>query len=267
MRVLLALAVIAPLSACGNKITTINPTPVAFTTFKLSGGTIDPNHPCTPPTPPAPSDPSPPAATEVLVGYQDWRNTVADASGQCQSSNAKRWEGVVTFDMTPVVSNITATPFKTLTGTIDHDPTSVKVPQGFNVIEMCTARLELTTTPPASTGLVTLNFLGGQNFPGSTNPTLGVLNQPPSAPAGQVSHHGSVTVDAAPPFPTVTSDISLILSDWASTRPPSLAIVFVPQGPTLATMGIANGTPVPVNRNVQCVSVLRRFAMTVHVGR
>lgn len=266
MRTLLAMCLVIALSACGNTITTLNPTPVRFTTFDLRGGTIDPNHSCTPATPPAPTDPAAPTSGEVLVGFQDWRNTVTEANGsQCQTSNAKRWLGVVTFDMTPVVTNLSGSAFKTLTGTMSFDP--VTLPQMGNQLALCALRLEMMTPPPTANGVVALNFLTGGTFPASAQPSLGTLPLPASAPFGQVTHHGSVTVDGNPPFPTVTADVSLILSDWAASRPTSLAVVFVPRGPTLAALGIASGTPVPPNRNVQCVTSIRRVSMTVNVGR
>ena len=267
MRTLIAMSLLIALGACGNTVTTLTPTPARFTTFDLRGGTIDPSHPCTPATPPSPSDPAAPTSAEVLVGFQDWRNTIADAGGsQCQTSNAKRWLGVVTFDMTPVVTDIAASPFKTLTGTMSFDP--VTQPQVGNQLQICALRLEMMTPAPTASGVVSLNFLTGQNFPGSAQPSLGTLPLPATAPFSAITHHGSVTVDGNPPFPTVTADVSLILSDWASPRPPSLAIVFVPRGPTLAALGIATGTPVPVNRsNEQCVTSIRRVSMTVNVGR
>jgi hypothetical protein len=265
MRAFLTLTLAALLSACGNRITTLNPTPVRFTTFNVRGGTIDPSHSCTPPTPPAPADPTAPGSADVLVGYQDWRNTVADASGQCQTSNAKRWLGVVTFDMSPVVNDIAAAPFKTLTGTLSFDP--VTQPQVGNQLQICALRLDMMTPVPTSGGVVPLNFLTGQNFPATAAPSLGMLPLPASAPFNQITHHGSVTVDGNPPFPTITADVSLMLSDWAGSRPPSLAVAFIPRGPTLAALGIASGTPVPVNRNVQCVTSVRRVSLTVNVGR
>jgi len=68
MRVLAVLTIVAVVSGCNKKVTTLNPAATMHTTFFQKGGTIDVNGPCTPPTPPASADPAPPAALRVLVG-------------------------------------------------------------------------------------------------------------------------------------------------------------------------------------------------------
>lgn len=266
VRVFAVGVMVAAVSSCSKNVTTFNPTPTMHTTFFLKGGTIDVNHPCTPATPPASVDPTPPAAQRILVGYQDWRNTVTDAGGsQCQSSMARRLEGIVTFDMSGVAADINATPFKSLTGTLTYHINSSKVPQS-NGIDMCVASLQIAVSAPAS-GFVPLNFLIGENFPPSSPPSLTAINLPGFAPVGQVTSSGPATVNPAGPDPTVTVEATWILSDWANTKPAELAIAFVPQGPTLAQMGIPNN-PVPPSRSTaQCISNVKDIALRVNVGR
>lgn len=266
VRVLAVLTMVAVVSGCNKKVTTLNPAATMHTTFFQKGGTIDVNGPCTPPIPPASADPAPPAAQRVLVGYQDWRNTYTDAGGtQCQSSNAKRWKGIVTFDMSGVVSALAA-PHNTLSGTLTYHINSNKVPQSFTAIDLCVRSLEMAASAPTANGLVPLNFLTGGNFPASSAPSLGALNLPGLAPLHQITNSGPATVDPAGPDPTVNVDVSLLLSDWANTKPAQLAIAFVPMGPTLAQLGIPN-TPVPITRaNAACISNVKDIALVVHIG-
>jgi len=268
-----SLTLVAVVLGCGgggNKVTTLNPPATMHTTFFLTSATIDPDgNPCTPPTPPAPTIPASPAASRLLVGYQDWRNTTSSPGGdQCTSSIAKRWEGVATFDMSSVVTNINATPFKTLTGTLTYHINSNKVPQSPNGIDLCVAKLERVMTIPTVNGLVPLNTLSGGNLPVSITPNLGPLDLPGFAPAGSVTSAGPASVNPAGPDPTVTVEATLMLSDWDGTKEPSLAIAFVPQGPTVVQMGVPSGTPVPPNRSTAaCVSNIKDIALTVNVGR
>jgi hypothetical protein len=271
-RLFVLLTMVALVLGCGpggNKVTTFNPPPTMHTTFFLTSATIDPDgDPCTPPTPPAPTTPAAPAASRILVGYQDWRNTTSSGGDQCTSSIAKRWEGVVTFDMSSVVSDLNATPFKTLTGTLTYHINSTKVPQAPQGIDLCVARLERVMTIPTATGLVAMNTLSGGNFPVSITPNLGPLNLPGFAPAGSVTGSGPASVNPAGPSPTVTVEATLLLSDWGGTKEPSLAIAFVPQGPTVFQLGVPTGTPVPPNRSTAaCVSNIKDVALAVHVGR
>lgn len=265
------LTMVAVVLGCGggNNVTTLTPAATIFTTFFLTSATIDPDgNPCTPPTPPAPTIPAAPAASRILVGYQDWRNTTSSGGDQCTSSIAKRWEGVVTFDMSSVVSNINATPFKTLTGTLTFHINSNKVPQSPNGIDLCVASLQRVMTIPTAGGLVTLNTLSGGNLPVSISPNLGPINLPGFAAAGSATGSGPVSVNPAGPDPTVTVEATLLLSDWGGTKAPSLAIAFVPQGPTVFQLGVPTGTPVPPNRSTAaCVSNIKDLAMVVHVGR
>jgi hypothetical protein len=285
VRLYAGLAVVGVLANCpSNTITTFTPSATAHTSFVLKGGTIDGNGPCNPPTPPSRPDPPQPALGRVEVGYSDWRNTLSDASGnQCKTSNAKRFEGMVNFDMTGVASDLNASPFKTVTGTLTYHSNSAKIPQSPSAIDLCVANLRLAAAPwAAGSGLVALNFIIGQNFPASSAPSLGPINIPGTAPIGQITNTGGVTVDPAGPEPTVSVDVTTMLSDWVATKPSSLSIVFVPQGPTLASMGlnlgtpdpqlasfgVGAGTPVPASRSTaECISVLKDFGLTVHVGR
>jgi hypothetical protein len=266
MRLLAVVTMMAVVSACNKKVTTVNPAATMHTTFVQKGGTIDPNGPCTPATPPATPDPAPPAAQRILVGYQDWRNTLTDAGGtQCQTSNAKRWEGIVTFDMSGVVTAIAA-PHSTLSGTLTYHINSNKVPQSSTGIDLCVKALEIAASVPTANGLVPLNFLTGGNLPTSSPPSLGAINLPALAPVGQITSAGPATVDPAPPDPTVNVDVTMLLSDWANTHPAQLAIAFVPMGPTLTQLGIPN-TPVPPNRSTAaCISNVKDIALVVHVG-
>jgi hypothetical protein len=262
-------AVVVGCGGGGNKVTTLKPPATMHTTFFLTSATIDPDgNPCTPPTPPAPTIPAAPAASTLLVGYQDWRNTTSSGGDQCTSSIAKRWEGVATFDMSSVVTDINASPFKTLTGTLTYHINSNKVPQSPTGIDLCVAKLERVMTIPTANGLVPLNTLSGGSLPVSITPNLGPLDLPGFAPTGTVTSAGPASVNPAAPEPTVTVEATLMLSDWDGTKEPSLAIAFVPQGPTLAQMGVPSGTPVPANRSTAaCVSNIKDIALTVNVGR
>jgi hypothetical protein len=267
--VLTVVAVVLGCGGGGNKVTKLNPPAAMFTTFFLTSATIDPDgDPCTPPTPPAPTIPAAPAAARLLVGYQDWRNTTSSGGDQCTSSIAKRWEGVATFDMSSVVNDINATPFKTLTGTLTYHINSNKVPQSPNGIDLCVASLQRVMTIPTVNGLVALNTLSGGNLPVSIAPNLGPLNLPGFAPAGSVTGAGPASVNPAGPDPTVTVEATLLLSDWDGTKEPLLAIAFVPQGPTVFQLGVPTGTPVPPNRSTAaCVSNIKDIALSVNVGR
>ena len=271
-RVLVVL-IVTVVWGCSNTVTTLNPTPTMHTTFFARGATIDPDsYPCTPPTPPSPTTPAPPVAQRLLVGYQDWRNTTSSTGGDvCTSSIAKRWKGVVTFDMSQVASNINATAYKTLSGTLTYHINSNKVPQSFNGIDMCVASLQMAAAVPTVDGFVTLPLGNGQNNPPSSPPSLGALNLPGFAGLGGATASGPATVNPAPPDPTVSVDVTLLLSDWGSTRPAQLAIAFVPQGPTIAQLGLLtqpDPLPVPTNRSTAaCVSNVKDIALVVHVGR
>lgn len=266
------LTVVAFAWSCTNNVTTFNPTPTMHTTFFLTGNTIDPDgDPCTPPTPPAPTPPAAPAAARILVGYQDWRNTTSNTSGDvCTTSSGKRFEGVVSFDMTAVAANLNSAPFKTLSGTITYHINSNKVPQSFQGIDLCVASLQTATAVPTTNGLVTMNLTTGGSLPASPPPSLGPINLPGFAASG-TSSSGPATVNTSPPDPTVTVEVTTLLSDWGATKPGTLAIAFVPQGPTLAQMGLTKQPfpdPVPVNRSTAaCISNIKDIAMTVHVGR
>jgi hypothetical protein len=272
VRVFAVLTMVALVSSCSNTVTRLTPTPTMHTTFFVTAGTVDPDfNPCTPATPPAPTIPAPPAAQRLLVGYQDWRNTTSDTGGDvCTSSIAKRWKGVATFDMSQVASDINATPYKTLSGTLTYHINSNKVPQS-NAIDMCVASLQMAAAVPTADGFVTLPVGNGQNNPPSSPPTLGALNLPGFAPIGQITTSGPATVNPAGPDPTVSVDVTLLLSDWGSTKPPQLAIAFVPQGPTMAQLGLLtlpDPLPVPTNRSTAaCISNVKDIALVVNVGR
>lgn len=273
VRIFAVLMIVAVVSGCSNNVTTLTPTPTMQTTFFVTLGTIDPDgYPCTPETPPPPAIPAPPAAKRLLVGYQDWRNTNSDTSGDvCTASIAKRWKGVATFDMSQVVSNINATPYKTLSGTLTYHINSNKVPQSFNGFDMCVASLEMPATVPTVDAFVTIPAGNGQSIPPSSPPTLGALILPPFAKTGQVTNSGPATVNTAPPEPAVSVDVTLLLSDWGSTRAPEFAIAFVPLGPTIAQLGLLtqpDALPVPTNRRTAaCVSDVKDIALVVNVGR
>lgn len=272
MRVFAVLTMVAVVSGCSNTVTRFAPTPTMHTTFFVTRGTIDPDfYPCTPATPPAPTIPAPPAAQRLLVGYQDWRNTTSATNGDvCTSSIAKRWKGVATFDMSQVASDL-ATPHKTLSGTLTYNISSNKVPQSFNGFDMCVASLQMAAAVPTADGFVSLPVGNGQNNPPSSPPSLGALNLPGFAATGQVTNSGPATVNTAPPGPAVSVDVTLLLSDWGATKPPQLAIAFVPQGPTIAQLGLLtqpDPLPVPTNRSTAaCISNVKDIALVVNVGR
>jgi hypothetical protein len=263
------LAVVALTTACPKKVTTFTPTPTTFTTFDIRAGTIDPDDfPCVPPTPPRTSDPTMPGASQVMSGYQDWRNTTSSTSGDvCTNSFAKRWEGVVTFDMSGVAADL-ATPSNTLTGTLTYSMAGMKVPQSSQDWDMCVASLQLASTAPTGNGLVTLTF--PVDFPPSVPSSLGATTLPLKAPFHTVTTSGPATIDPSPPAPKASVDVSMLLSEWAKTKGGTMSIVFVPTGPTLAQMGFNNNPrdPVPVNRSTaECTTRIMSPALTVHVGR
>jgi hypothetical protein len=260
-------------------VTTLTPPPTLFTTFDLAAAKIgiaagpfgnDGDPACTPATPPAPTVPAMPVASEVLVGHQDWRNTNTDASGaQCQSSKGRRWEGVVTFDMSTVVAKLN-TPPKTLTGTLVYQVGAfLAVPHTpGSAIDLCVGSIEYAPPgTPAGGGIVPINGNSGATFPPTVVPASGAVHVPTSVPLGTVTSVGPVSVDPAAPRPTVTVDISTsLLSEWAKTKPMTMSFAFVPRPPTFAQMGFPAG-PIPVNRSTaQCTSILKNFTLTIHVS-
>lgn len=269
MRPAALLALVSLTTGCPKNVTTFTPTPTTFTTFDLRAGTIDPDgSPCQPETPPPPSLPTMPSGSQVMSGYQDWRNGYTDAGGdQCTTSQAKRWEGIVTFDMSAVASNL-ATPFTTLTGTLDYTMAGMKNPQSYQDWDMCVASLQLASAAPTAGGIVMLPSTG--SFPASAPPSLGALTLPAKAPYHTVTTSGPATIDPSPPAPKASVDVSLLLSDWAKTKGSTMSVVFVPMGPTIASMGLlANpALPVPTSRSTaECTTRVMSPTLTVHVGR
>jgi hypothetical protein len=269
-----AAAAMLLLTACPKTVHTFNPTATSFTSYKLHAGVIDvTGASCTPATPPAPSDPAPPGAAQVLVGYQDWRNTVTDSGGQqCQTSNAKRWEGAVAFDMSGVIADLDAAPYNLLTGKLVYRVADTfQNPQPANAIPMCAARLELAAAAPAATGLVDLNGAAGQDFPASNNPSLAPLSLPHTVPlSGGQAGAWSVDPHGFSGFPRVTVDVTWALSDWAASKAPTLTLVLPPTGPTIAQLGVTNAppTPIPVSRSTaECRTFIDSLTLTVNVGR
>jgi hypothetical protein len=266
-------------SNTSSAVTTITPSPTVFTTFDLAAAKIgiaggpggnDADPACTPATPPAPTVPAMPIASEVLVGHQDWRNTNTDASGtQCQSSKGRRWEGVVTFDMSSVVAKLNTTP-QTLTGTLSYQMGAfLAIPSTpGSAIDLCVSSIEFAPPgTPAGGGIVPINGNTGATFPPTVVPASGAVTVPTSVPLGTITAAGPVTVDPAGPFPTVTVDISTsLLSEWAKTKPMTMSFAFVPRPPTFAQLAFP-AAPIPVNRSTaRCTSILKNFSLTIHVS-
>ncbi|HET7542042.1 MAG TPA: hypothetical protein VFK05_19380, partial [Polyangiaceae bacterium] len=131
----------------------LSPVTARATTFALSGGTIDNVNSCVTATPPAPaSPPSPAVGSEVLVGYQDWRNTATDSAGhQCQTSMAKRFEGVLSFGMSDVIADFNSRPFQSVTATLTFQIDALrtkKVPQTMGDSWACLPRRRACCTLP-----------------------------------------------------------------------------------------------------------------------
>lgn len=277
MRIIAALAASVVMTGCAKNVTRFTPAPTTFATYKLEAGTIDVSgSSCTPATPPAPADFAAPGPTQVLVGYQDWRNTATDVGGpMCTSSKAKRWEGLVAFDMTPVVSDLTTNgPHSTFSGTLRYRvQNTFKSPATPNRMDLCVARIEVAAAPPASGGMFSLNGFT-QAFPASSNPTLGALPIPTDVAISGQTHKAPATVTVQDPtaanFTTVSVDVSLALDDWLPARPPTLTLAFMPTGPTLAALGITNNPPTPVSetrRTAACRTYIDTMVLTVNVAR
>lgn len=267
---LITLFVAAMVAGCGSSPSaTVAFTPAAtgFTTYALSGGTIDPIGPCNVAMPPAIPSPAPPASAEVLVGFQDWRNTSADASGTvCMTSNARRFEGVATFDMSAVLAEIDRPPRPTVVGTLTYNvgPSTKTPASAAGLVDICLRSVELAAAAPAMAGLVPLNYVAGAEFPASAPPSLGIVGLPATAPVGAVTSAGAATVNTTGSVTSVSVDVSLLLWDWAARRTSTLSLVFKPRGVPLGAVGIRNATPVPVSRpSDQCVSILKDLALTV----
>jgi hypothetical protein len=267
--------------------TSIAPPLLGVATFQWTRGTVNagaggPVASCTPPTPPSPAFPASPVPGEVLVGEQDWRNTVADANGAvCGQSRATRWQGLAVFDMAGVAANLATGPARLLTARLDYRVGSfLKIPASAQDIDLCVRALQLATgyETPRPFALVVLDpQLGG--FPQSAPSRLGATLLPSRVPLGQPTTVGPATVNPAPPAPAVSVDVSLLLSDWAeslATLPASSAergrfgIAFLPFGPTIQQLGLTSNppTPVPLNRaTARCTSILKDMALTVSIGR
>ena len=268
-------------------LTTFTPTPKGVGTYQWMRGTINdgsggPIASCNPATPPAPAYPAAPNLGQMLVGYQDWRNTVTDANGAvCPSSRAKRWHGLAVFDMAAVASDLSAAPHKTLTATLTYQINSwLKVPQSAQDLDLCVRTLELARgyETPAPFAIVELDPRFG-DFPQSAPSRLGPINLPSQVPFGQTTTSGPVTVNPAGPAPTVTVDVTMLISDWAealaqepanSAERGRFGIAFLPFGPTIQQLGLTNTppTPVPTNRSTaRCTSILSGTVLTVNIGR
>jgi hypothetical protein len=265
-------------------ITTHTPTRLGVATHQWMRGTIDVGPPasCDPPTPPAPAFPAAPGAGEALVGYQDWRNTVTPPQGaMCTTSRAKRWHGLMVFDMAAVRADLAARPHKTLSGTLTYRIGSfLKVPPSTQGIDLCVRTVQLASgyETPSPFAIVELDPLSN-GFPSSAPSRLGALLLPDHVPLGQITYAGATTVDPAGPNPTVTVDVSVLLSDWAETfalEPPSSAernrfgVAFLPFGPTIPQLGLTASppTPVPPARSAaRCTSILREAELRVRIGR
>ncbi|MDC6171341.1 hypothetical protein [Paucibacter sp. XJ19-41] len=283
----LALAML--LSGCGTAITrtTLTPPLAGMGSYQWTRGTINdgsggPIAACTPATPPAPAFPAPPTTGELLVGYQDWRNTVVDPPGvMCPSSRASRWHGLMVFDMSAVAANLRASPHRLLTASLSYRVGSwLKVPQSAQALDLCVRSLELARgyETPAPFVLVELDPRFG-DFPQSAPSRLGATTLPSQVPLGQVTSSGQVTVDPAGPNPTVTVDVSLLLSDWAerlaqepvgSVESGRFGLAVLPVGPSIQQLGLTNPPPSPVPPNratARCTSILKNASLTVTVGR
>ena len=254
-------------------------------TYQWTRGTINdgpggPSASCLPETPPAPALPTV-AAGQLLVGYQDWRNTATDPGGvMCPTSRATRWQALAVFDMSQVTADLNSAPHQTLTATLTYKVGStLRNPQSAQAFDLCVRTLELARgyeTPTAFSN-ITLDAFG--HFPTSAPSRLGVITLPQSVPLVTTTVNGPTTVDPSPPAPTVTVDVSLLLSDWVeslATEPAQSAergrfgIAFLPFGPTIAELGLTDPTPrpVPPNRSTAaCTSMLFEPVLQVRVGR
>lgn len=289
---LLASACPMALSSCstpgtGTTRTSLTPTQTGIGTYKWTRGTVNdgsggPVATCSPATPPAPAFPAPPNAGETLVGYQDWRNTVVDPPGvMCPSSRATRWHGLVVFDMGAVATDLRAAPHKFLTASLTYRIGSfLKDPASAQDLDLCVRALELARgyETPAPFALVELDPRFG-DFPQSAPSRLGAIDLPARVPLGQITVSGPVTINPAGPSPTVTVDVSLLMSDWAeslaqqptgSAESGRFGIAFLPFGPTIQQLGLTNTppSPVPANRSTaRCTSILKEALLTVTIGR
>jgi hypothetical protein len=267
--------------------TAFTPAQIGIGTYKWTRGTVNdgaggPIATCDPPTPPAPAFPAAPNPGEMLVGYQDWRNTVLGPTGvMCPSSRASRWQGLAVFDMAAVAADLGAAPHKLLSASLTYRLGSwLKVPQSAQELDLCVRRLQLARgyETPAPFAVVELDPRFG-DFPQSAPSRLGTTDLPSQVPLGQVTTSGPVVVNPAGPAPTVTVDVSLLLSDWAeglAQQPTNSAergrfgIAFLPFGPTIQELGLTANppTPVPANRSAaRCTSILTGATLTVTVGR
>jgi hypothetical protein len=267
--------------------TTFTPTQTGIGTYRWMRGTINdgsggPIASCIPPTPPAPAFPAVPNPGEMLVGYQDWRNTVTDPNGvMCPSSRATRWHGLVVFDLGAVASDLSASPHKLLSASLTYRiGSSLKVPQSAQDLDLCVRTLELARgyETPAPFAVVDLDPRFG-DFPQSAPSRLGAINLPTRVPHGQTTTSGPVTVNPAGPLPTVIVDVSLLMSDWAeglaalpanSAERGRLGIAMLPFGPTIQQLGLTNTppSPVPANRSTaRCTSILTGAVLKVTIGR
>jgi hypothetical protein len=289
---ILALACLAGLAGCSTpgsslKRTSFDPSLRGGISYQWTRGTVNdgsggPVASCMPLTPPAPAFPDPPAQGELLVGYQDWRNTATDPGGvMCPSSRATRWQGVAAFDMRAVAADLAASPHKTLTGTLTYRLGSwSRIPQSAQDIDLCVRTVQFTTgyETPSAFHVVTLDPRFG-DFPTGAPSRLGALILPDRVPFGRTTVSGPATVDPAGPNPTVSIDVSVLLSDWAervASEPPNSAepgrfgVAFLPFGPTIQQLGLTNSppTPVPANRSTaRCTSILKDLSLKVTIGR
>ena len=254
--------VVAATTGCSKNVVTLTPSPTMRTTYDLNTNQFDVNNDCSQAVPPAPTVPSP-AAGEMLVGYQDWRNTYDG----CTTSKAHRWEAAVTFDMSAVVAEMNKAPMTSLTGTLDFSMPSTMTPTPTaGAVDLCARTFEWTATPATANGLVNLQFSSTTDFPTSAASTLGVQQFPTTSSVGAMITKNGITVDdraTTSGRPRVSVPATLVLSDWANTKPSTITLVIVPRGPLLGTMGM----PVPTARAAEsCISRIQALSFTVNVA-
>ena len=259
-------------------------------TFVALTGTIDPSNDCQPPTPPNPG------ATSVTVfgnptvvaGFQHWRNN-ADG-GACTQSQAFLYRGYFQFDLTHLLSLLSATPAPTPTptglysratlefdvlSTIEFDflnPTETSSDLNGTVIPNCAQDIQFVRGAWASGSPDPQSFNGfTSSFP-TTVPIMNPQRQPVNMSLpGTLPMSGSVTLNnGALQIDSrghVTMDVTDAVRAWLPTGGTTggnnatnlgLAFTSVPEPQTISQ---SNPTALPINS--KCLTNFGNFKLTV----
>ncbi len=213
---MLVVAVLAAsILACGSGTLTVTPLTFTFpasgvTTFVMRGGLLDsnPGHNCDVAVPPAPTPAAPSAtlADDVVVGYDNWRNT----NDSCQNSNAFIYRGAVTLDVSSIASKKNLLSSATLqfdalsTTSFDTISPATTTP---STTTLCAGQLLFvsgTWTPTSPGATTSLNHFT-QAFPNAGTVGTSLYTMPAAIPATslttgdvQITSAGRITVNVLP---------------------------------------------------------------------